>query len=96
LRIFILYPEGDPAAAEADALYAALSGSGELPLVVLRDVGFTIASPRIRYFHAADAAAARALVDFLDAPDGEWALQDFSHIRPLPAPGTVEIYVPSP
>lgn len=96
LRIFIHYPEGEPAAADADALYAALSGTGELPLVVLRDVGFTIASPRIRYFYGADAEAARALAAFLDAPDGTWALQDFSHIRPLPAPGTVEIYVPSP
>lgn len=96
LRIFILYPEGDPAAAEAGAVYAALSRTGELPLVVLRDVGFAIASPRIRYFYAADAAAARALADFLDAPEGGWTLQDFGHIRPLPAPGTVEIYVPSP
>ncbi len=94
LRIFILYPAGGPAVGEASAVYADLSRSGELPLVVLREVGFAIVSPRIRYFHAADAGAVQALADFLDPPRGEWQVQNFEHIRPLPAPGTVEIYVP--
>ena len=94
LRIFILYPAGGPAVSEASALYADLSRTGELPLVVLREVGFAVASPRIRYFHAADAEAARALADFLDPPRAEWQVQNFGHLRPLPAPGTVEIYVP--
>ena len=94
LRIFILYPAGGPAVSEASALYADLSRTGELPLVVLREVGFAIASSRIRYFHAADAEAARALADFLDPPRGEWQVQNFGHLSPLPSPGTVEIYVP--
>jgi hypothetical protein len=99
LRVFILYPEGEAAAAEASDLYTALSDSGSLPLVVLRDVTFTIASPRIRYFHDEDAAAARALAGFLDVPadgSGTWDVQNFTHISPLPAPGTLEIYVQSP
>lgn len=95
LRVFILYPEGEPAAAEASDLYAALSATGQVPLVVLRDVNFAVGAPRIRFYHDEDAAAARALGEFLEAPNGGWALQDFGHIRPLPAPGTLEIYVPS-
>jgi hypothetical protein len=94
LRIFILYPAGGPAVSEASALYADLSRTGDLPLVVLREVGFAIASPRIRYFHAADAEAAGALAAFLDPPRGAWQVQNFGHLSPLPAPGTVEIYVP--
>jgi hypothetical protein len=99
LRVFILYPEGEAAAAEASDLYAALSSSGSLPLVVLRDVTFAIASPRIRYFYDEDAAAAATLAGFLDVPadgSGTWEVQDFTHISPRPAPGTLEVYVPSP
>jgi hypothetical protein len=95
LRVFILYPAGEPAAAEAGALYAALSGTGQVPLVVLRDVSFPVGAARIRYYHADDAAAAGALAEFLDAPNGGWTVQDFGHVRPLPVPGTLEIYVPS-
>jgi hypothetical protein len=94
LRIFILYPAGGPAVSQASALYADLSRTGDLPLVVLREVGFAIASPRIRYFHAADAEAAGALAAFLDPPRGAWQVQNFGHLSPLPALGTVEIYVP--
>ncbi len=96
LRVFILYPQGEPAASEAGDFYADLSRTGELPLVVLRDVDFAIGAPRIRYFHPADAGAAQAIAGYLDAPNGGWELQDFGHIRPLPAPGTIEVYVPAP
>ncbi len=97
LRLFILYPNGGQPAKEAGELYAALSQTGVLPMVVLREVGFEIAAPRIRYFYEQDAAAARSLAEYLEPPrNGSWVIQDFSYVRPLPANGTIEIYVPSP
>lgn len=96
-RVFIHFA-GDAAAGErANALYNDLTADGGYPLVVLREVDFAIAAPRIRYFHAADAEAAQRLAGFLDHPDtvgGDWTLQDFTHYRPQPTTGTLEIYVP--
>ena len=96
LRVFILYPDGAEQA--AGELYTTLSDSGEFPLVVLRDVEFAIATPRIRYFYSEDGDSADALADVLQ-PLGEggdqWTIQDFTQFRPLPAPGTLEIFIPA-
>jgi hypothetical protein len=98
LRIFILYP-GEPVAEErAGDLYSTLADSGAFPLVVLRDVDFAISTPRIRYYYDEDAGRAGALADALQAPDAaddDWQLQDFTQFRPLPVPGTLEIFIPS-
>ena len=67
LRVFILYPDGAEQA--AGELYATLSDSGEFPLVVLRDVEFAIATPRIRYFYPEDGDSADALADVLRATE---------------------------
>ncbi len=96
LRVFILYPDGAEQA--AGELYAKLSDSGEFPLVVLRDVEFAIATPRIRYFYPEDGDSADALADVLQPPsdgDDQWTVQDFTQFRPLPAPGTLEIFIPA-
>lgn len=98
LRVFILYPDGAGAEDAAGDLYAALSNSGEFPLVVLRDVDFAIETPRIRYFYSQDANAADALAGVLEPPGNsgdQWTVQDFTQFRPLPAPGTLEIFIPS-
>lgn len=95
LRVFILYPDG--AEDVAGELYATLSDSGEFPLVVLRDVEFAIATPRIRYFYTEDGDSADALADVLQPPSNsgdQWTVQDFTQFRPLPAPGTLEIFIP--
>jgi hypothetical protein len=98
LRIFILYP-GEPTAEErAGDLYSTLADSGAFPLVVLRDVDFAISTPRIRYYYDEDADRAGALADALQAPDAaddDWQVQDFTQFRPLPVPGTLEIFIPS-
>jgi hypothetical protein len=96
LRVFILYPDGAEQA--AGELYATLSDSGEFPLVVLRDVEFAIATPRIRFFYPEDGDSANALADVLEPPsdgDDQWTVQDFTQFRPLPAPGTLEIFIPA-
>lgn len=98
VRVFILYPGEEAASEQASALYGQLQREGGYPLVVLRDVDFAISSPRIRYFHAGDAAAAARLARFLDMRDSideSWPVQDFSHYRPQPAPGTIEVYIPA-
>jgi len=98
LRVFILYPDGAGAEDAAGDLYADLSSSGEFPLVVLRDVDFAIETPRIRYFYSQDADAAGALADVLEPPSNsadQWTVQDFTQFRPLPAPGTLEIFIPA-
>jgi hypothetical protein len=98
LRIFFLYEGGSPAAARATALSGSLAAAKDPLEVELRTVGFTIATPRIRYFHADDAEAAAALAAFLAPPEsggGPWQVQDFTHFRPLPLTGTLEVFVPS-
>lgn len=96
-RVFVHYADAaDDSNAQADTLYAALSRDGGYPLVVLRGVNYTIATPRVRFFHADDAAAADRLAVFLARAAGidAWQVQDFTSFRPQPAPGTLEIYVP--
>lgn len=71
-------------------------------VVDIRAVSYPIAVPRVRFFFAADATAARrltgALAEYrLGLPHGQSAvrLQDYAHYRPLPQPGNVEIWLPS-
>ena len=97
LRIFIHFQGGSPAAARANELSSSLAAAKDAPEVELRNVTYTIATPRIRYFYADDADAATALAALLDpANDGSsWQVQDFTHFRPGPAEGTLEVFVAS-
>jgi hypothetical protein len=98
LRIFIHYQGGSQAAGLANGLSNSLALSKDPPEVELRPVDFAVATPRIRYFYTEDAAAAAALAAFLDpltsSGDG-WQIQNFTHFRPGPAAGTLEVFVPS-
>jgi len=96
-RLFVHYGSEQGSEAAASGLYTELSRGGGFPVVVLREVDYTIATPRVRFFHASDARTAERLTAFLQAAttNGEvWQLQNFTSYRPQPTPGTIEIYVP--
>ena len=98
LRIFIHYQRGSPGAALANGLSSNLALTKDPLEVELRAVDFIVAAPRIRYFYADDADAAAALAGSLDPPSNSssgWQVQDFTHFRPGPDEGTLEVYVPS-
>ncbi len=97
LRIVVHYQNDSPAAALANGLSNSLALSKDPPEVELRPVDFTVATPRIRYFYADDADAAAALAAFLAPPASSngWQIQNFTHFRPGPAVGTLEVFVPS-
>lgn len=97
-RVFVHYGEEGPSAVLADELSTGLSRDGGYPVVIQRQVDYTIAAPRVRFFHPQDAVAAERLVGFLGATSeraGNWQIQDFTSFRPQPAPGTLELYIPT-
>lgn len=64
----------------------------------LRPVDSVPLRPAIRYYSAEDREAARRLAATLAAernqPEVDWIVQDFSSFRPLPPPGTLEVWLP--
>ena len=66
--------------------------------IELRPVDSVPRRPAVRYYSAEDREAARRLVNTLAAerlqPDVDWVVQDFSSFRPLPPPGTLEVWLP--
>jgi hypothetical protein len=97
LRLILIHQNNSTAAANAEALEATLATLKDPVQMELRSVDFSIATPRIRYFYADDAASAAALADILGPPangSGSWQVQDFTYFRPGPTEGTVEIFVP--
>jgi hypothetical protein len=52
--------------------------------------------PTIRYFHAADAAAAQDLANAIPSPAGAWRVQSVATRRTRPPPGTFEVWLPTP
>lgn len=92
LRILVLHRAGSaPAAAAASALAETLRGSG-FEVQALREVAFVPSTPVVRYFHAADRAAAASLAARLGQG---WAIQDFRAFQPQPAPQTIEVWLPA-
>lgn len=53
-----------------------------------KSVGFTVSANNVRYYHAADAATARALADLVQAK-----ARDFTDFSPRPPLGTVELWL---
>ena len=91
-RIVIHHPaRTDAALRRAQALAATLPGAE------IRAVRASPATPGVRFFFAADRDAAQALARVVRASAGaQVAVADFSHFRPLPRPGTLEIWLPHP
>jgi hypothetical protein len=101
-RVFVHYSTtAAEGAADARRITDYLRARG-FDVVDIRSVPYPIAVPRVRFFFAADASAARrltgALAEYrLALPHGQSAvrLQDYAHYRPLPQPGNIEVWLPS-
>ncbi len=92
-RIVLHYTEGDVGAAEI--LAAALLARGQ-PNIELRAVSFAVSTTQLRFFHAADRAAAEAVAAALPgATDPAALLRDFTTYERLPSPGSLEIWLRS-
>ena len=92
LQLILVFQNTDAAA--ADRVRTTLATLKDPPAMALRSVDFTIATPRVRYFYADDATAAAALADLLGQPsNGTWQVQDFTHFRPGPTEGTLEVFI---
>ena len=62
--------------------------------VDVRHVSETPNRPGIRYYYAEDEAAARQIAAALATPRLTWAVRSFTSFRPLPSPGTIEVWLP--
>ncbi|SNR69591.1 hypothetical protein SAMN06265378_1181 [Paracoccus sediminis] len=80
----------DPRASRELARRLREAGAGQ---VEIRDVGFRMARPSIRYFHAGDRTVSDAVGDLVD-PGRRDNVADFTHFRPLPRRGTIEVWLP--
>ncbi|MDP5308475.1 hypothetical protein [Paracoccus spongiarum] len=90
-RVVIHHPaQSGPKASRDLARRLRAAGAGE---VEIREVGFAIGRRDIRYFHASDRALSRQL-DRLIGLRRNAAVSDFTHFRPLPRNGTVEVWLP--
>ena len=63
--------------------------------VQTRMVADTPSSPVIRFFHPEDRERARRLAGALGGAGQEWQIRDFGDFRPLPSPGTIEVWTPT-
>lgn len=91
-RVIVNLPSRAPEA-RAEEVIAALAAAGVEPQGRAR-VPVTIATPNIRFYHPADAAAARSLAATIEAATGTAiAARDFTGHRPRPREGTVEIWL---
>jgi hypothetical protein len=85
----------------ATAIVRTLEGQG-YAVADIREVSYAIASPKVRYFFAADrsgaerlALVARSVLASEGESRGTVPVQDYTHFRPLPTPGNVEIWLAS-
>ncbi len=102
LRVFLhVSNQADAGRERAMRVARALEAQGFL-IADVRDVAFAVASAKVRYFFAADRPGAERLAReaglLLGGEDRRRAVpvQDFTHFRPLPTPGNVELWLASP
>lgn len=100
-KVLIHHSRSRPAAlARARALAAALADRG-FEITAIRPVEADIAHTAVRYFSAREAAVAADVDRLIGRIDPEARRQDdglpqdFSHVRPGPQPGTVEVWLGS-
>ena len=86
LNIHILAPAGAPRDT-TDALVATLTDAGYTATEATH-VAVTVRQSHVRYYHAADAAAAQALAAMVGAK-----ARDFTTIDPLPPVGLIEVWI---
>ncbi|TCZ66573.1 coiled-coil domain-containing protein [Roseicella aquatilis] len=90
-RVFIHHRAGSAAGTEAASVLADTVREGGFEVPDIRPASSVPSQRSVRYFHAADAAAAARLAGRLGRG---WAIQDFRGFDPAPAPGTLEVWVP--
>lgn len=86
VTIYLHAPQGITGGA-LGAAEAALERTGLVVRGPIR-VGFDVGADHVRFYHRADAGAARAVAQTLSA-----AARDFTSYRPSPAPGTIEVWL---
>jgi hypothetical protein len=94
-RIFVHHTVGSLDGARAAATTAdRLADAGET-VAGIRTVGHAISALRVRYFFAADRDRAAAVARQIGTTvGGPVRVEDFTHFRPLPAPGVIEVWLP--
>jgi hypothetical protein len=80
------------ATGKAGRIVASLRAAG-FGTVRIRQVAAGVARPDLRYFHEADRAAATTVQRIVGAELPEPTVRDFTHYRPLPEPGLIEIWI---
>lgn len=90
-RVVIHYPErGGYERSEGLARLLRAAGTAE---VETRPVSYPVERQSIRYFHAADQEVSGIIGDLVGG-GGRATVSDFTHFRPSPRNGTVEIWLP--
>lgn len=92
LRIVVHVPGG--AAAEALSARLLANLDPQLGRIEVRRVSEAPSRPSIRYFYSADEAAAQGVAARMSGTGLSWTLRSFSTFRPLPSPGTIEVWLP--
>jgi hypothetical protein len=89
-RVFVHHPPGKRAAAQAAA--AALTDAGVADVTIVA-APVSIARTNVRFFHAADADAAREIAGLLPPTGGAPETRDFTDFTPPPRTGMVEVWL---
>lgn len=90
-RMVIHHQAGDQAATKRAAALARTLGSGRDIRVEVRSVPMNVPQDNIRIFFPADREEAARVRDIIDRE--AIPIRDFSHYRPLPRPGTIEVWL---
>ncbi|MBD3624423.1 MAG: hypothetical protein HUJ24_03390, partial [Rhodobacteraceae bacterium] len=67
-----------------------------LDVFAVRNFRFGLDSPNIRFFHASDRAVAERVARVLTAYGLPAEARDFTHFRPPPEPGLIEVWIAPP
>ncbi len=92
-RVVVHVPDGPGMAALSARLLAVLGTQADR--LQTRHVAAGPSRPSIRYFHPADAPAARLVEQRMAGVGLAWTVQDFTAFKPRPSTGTIEVWLPS-
>jgi len=93
-RVAIHVPVGtEPTFAQAVTRFIVNDG---LDVFAVRNFRFGLDSPNIRFFHASDRAVAERVARVLTAYGLPAEARDFTHFRPPPEPGLIEVWIAPP
>lgn len=94
-RVFIHFTAGHSDAERRAVILARALEEADIAVAGLRPVGFDVRRDAVRYFFDDDQRRADLVRELAGQVGGqaEFTLQDFTHYRPPPRPGTVELWV---